>query len=78
MTTGQIRIKILLLQLTDLVMISSVIGLGVYGILKTEYGIAMAIPALIGLMFAHKIGNAHIVKIATLRRDLRKLRDEEN
>jgi hypothetical protein len=72
MNEGQIKIKILLIQVVDWALLISVFSAGVYAVLYSESKNLMATVTLIGLFLVNSLGHISINKIAALRMELKK------
>jgi len=77
MNEGQIKIKILLIQVLDWSLLISVFSFGIYGVLYSESKNLMATVALAGLFLVNGLGHIGINKIAALRMDLKKLQNNK-
>ena len=77
MNAGQIRVKILLLQLIDWSMLIGAFGIGAYTIFYAEYVELMAIVTLMALYLVSVFGQASLNKIAALRMDLELLKRDK-
>jgi len=74
MNQGQIKVKILLLQVMDWSMLITAFGIGAYTIFYAEYKELMAIVTLMGLYLVSTFGQVSLNKIAALRMELELLK----
>ncbi len=72
MNEGQIKIKILLIQVLDWLLLISVFSVGIYAVFYSENKNLMATVALAGLFLVNSFGHISINKIAALRMELKK------
>ncbi|MFB3100312.1 MAG: hypothetical protein ACE1ZM_02575 [Gammaproteobacteria bacterium] len=77
MNEGQIKIKILLIQVLDWSLLISVFAVGLYTIFYSESKNIMVTFALAGLFLVNSLGHVSINKIAALRMDLKKLQNNK-
>jgi hypothetical protein len=74
MNEGQLKIKILLIQVMDWSMLIAVFGVGAYTIFYADYKELMAIVTLMGLYLVSVFGSTSLNKIAALRMELELLK----
>jgi len=67
MNEGQLRIKILMIQVMDWSMLIAAFGVGAYTIFYAEYKELMAIVTLMALYLVSVFGQISLNKIAALR-----------
>ena len=76
MNEGQIKIRILLIQVFDWSLLIAVFSIGIFGVLYSEYKALMATIALLGLGLVNWSGHITIHKIASLRAEIGKLQSK--
>ena len=72
MNEGQIKIKILLIQLVDWSFLISVFSVGIYAVINPENRNLMVTIFVIGLFLLNRFGEISLNKIAALRMELEK------
>ncbi len=77
MNEGQLRIKILMIQVMDWSMLIAAFGVGAYTIFYAEYKELMAIVTLMALYLVSVFGQASLNNIAALRMDLELLKRDK-
>jgi hypothetical protein len=74
MNEGQLRIKILMIQVIDWSLLIAAFGIGAYTIFYAEYKELMAIVTLMALYLVSVFGQISLNKIAALRMELELLK----
>ena len=77
MNEGQLKIKILLIQVIDWSLLIAAFGVGAYTIFYADYKELMAIVTLMGLYLVHTFGQISLNKIAALRVELEMLQKKQ-
>lgn len=77
MNEGQLKIKILLIQVMDWSLLIAALSVGVYTIFYAEYVELMAIASLMALYLIHVFGQISLNKIAALRVELEMLQKKQ-
>jgi hypothetical protein len=78
MNVGQLKSKILMIQLVDWSLYIAVVSVGAYTMFFSEHKELMAIASLSGLFLVHTFGQISLNKIAALRLDLEKLQRKQD
>ncbi len=76
MNEGQIKIKILLIQVVDWSLLISVFSIGINAVFYSENLNLMITIFLIGLFLLNRLGQITLNKIATLRMELEKIHNK--
>ena len=71
MDEGQVKTKIFLMQSLDWALFIAVVSLGIYAVIYAENRALMGFAALVGLFLVSKLGNYTMVKINTLRLEMK-------
>ncbi len=77
MNEGQLKIKILLIQVMDWSLLIAALSVGVYTIFYAEYVELMAIVSLMVLYLVSVLGQFNLNKIAALRVELEMLQKKQ-
>jgi len=78
MNEGQLRIKILMIQVMDWSLLIAAFGIGAYTIFYAEYKELMAIVTLMALYLVSVFGQVSLNKIAALRMELELLKRKKS
>ncbi len=71
MDEGQVKTKIFLMQSLDWALFIAVVSLGIYAVIYAENRALMGFAALVGLFLVNKLGNYTMMKINTLRLEMK-------
>jgi hypothetical protein len=73
MNAGSIKVKILIIQLIDWVLLLGVFGMGIYAVLYSDDPTKYGLIALAGLWLLHMLGQYSVTKLTRLRMELSKI-----